>query len=369
MMYNHLKTAYEPLLAPFMPAPALNTRPAENHSNTPTVSNLTSQQNAPTGASETATASDMPKAEPMLNFDDFDFLEAATKAATEAALQSVGYGSYPDQQAHNPPQGSFHTSTRFSLTDRVLVQQQQPPPIPQSIYGSPYPPAPSMPQNQTWPAPKISTQQQYQIARQQAASKSAPNTKRLGLPSQRRPWTTDEENALMAGLDQVKGPHWSQILALYGVNGSICDILKDRNQVQLKDKARNLKLFFLKNGMEVPYYLSSVTGELKTRAPTQAARKEAEERARLAGDEEQARFNSIMALAGGLQHHAPQASQSPNVTSPQASHDPSQGVSGPDLQDAINTLVNGSDPTPQIQAHVFSEEALGAQLRQSIEQS
>jgi len=73
----------------------------------------------------------------------------------------------------------------------------------------------------------------------------------------------------MTGLDQVKGPHWSQILALYGPNGTISDILKDRNQVQLKDKARNLKLFFLKSNCEVPHYLSQVTGELKTRAPSQ----------------------------------------------------------------------------------------------------
>jgi protein TBF1 len=131
----------------------------------------------------------------------------------------------------------------------------------------------------------------------------------------------------MAGLDQVKGPHWSQILALYGPDGTVNNILKDRNQVQLKDKARNLKLFFLKSNIEVPYYLQCVTGELKTRAPSQAARKEAEERARLAGDEEQARFNGIMALAGGMQdqnngHGQGQDSQiqTPD-TSRQLSHD------------------------------------------------
>lgn len=113
----------------------------------------------------------------------------------------------------------------------------------------------------------------------------------------------------MTGLDQVKGPHWSQILALYGSKGSMNEILKDRNQVQLKDKARNLKLFFLKAGIEVPYYLKSVTGELKTRAPSQAARKEAEERARIAGDEEQARADGILTLAGGLHDHGGSGSQ------------------------------------------------------------
>ena len=79
----------------------------------------------------------------------------------------------------------------------------------------------------------------------------------------------------MAGLDQVKGPHWSQILALYGPGGTISEALRDRTQVQLKDKARNLKLFFLKSKIEVPYYLGFVTGELKSRAPSHVAYDEA----------------------------------------------------------------------------------------------
>jgi protein TBF1 len=107
----------------------------------------------------------------------------------------------------------------------------------------------------------------------------------------------------MAGLDMVKGPHWSQILTLFGQSGTISDILKDRTQVQLKDKARNLKLFFLKTNSEMPYYLQAVTGELKTRAPGQAARKEAEERARLTSEEDQAKLQGIMALSG-MQHPA-----------------------------------------------------------------
>jgi hypothetical protein len=102
----------------------------------------------------------------------------------------------------------------------------------------------------------------------------------------------------MLGLDLVKGPHWSQILALYGPEGTVNHILKDRNQVQLKDKARNLKLFFLKSNTEVPHYLQAVTGELKTRAPSQAAKKEAEERARIASADEQMRVDGIMALSG-----------------------------------------------------------------------
>ena len=124
------------------------------------------------------------------------------------------------------------------------------------------------------PAQTTPTQVLYERARLAAQSKASPNARRSGLPSQRRPWTPEEETALMAGLDRVKGPHWSQILAMFGPGGTINEVLKDRNQVQLKDKARNLKLFFLKSGIEVPYYLQFVTGELKTRAPSQAAKQQ-----------------------------------------------------------------------------------------------
>ncbi|ODQ52042.1 hypothetical protein SAICODRAFT_58502, partial [Saitoella complicata NRRL Y-17804] len=107
--------------------------------------------------------------------------------------------------------------------------------------------------------PTLSTQQQYERAR--AAAR--PNPTRRGKPTQRRHWSKEEEDALFAGLDALKGPHWSQILALYGPGGSISEALKDRTQVQLKDKARNLKLWFLKNNFEVPHYLKCVTGDLK----------------------------------------------------------------------------------------------------------
>ncbi|KAF2239992.1 hypothetical protein EV356DRAFT_511288 [Viridothelium virens] len=94
---------------------------------------------------------------------------------------------------------------------------------------------------------------------------SATKTTAASHPSPRRPWTPDEESALLAGLERVGGPHWSAILALYGAGGNISEVLKDRNQVQLKDKARNLKLWFLKSGQEVPPSLRGVTGELKTK--------------------------------------------------------------------------------------------------------
>lgn len=133
------------------------------------------------------------------------------------------------------------------------------------------------------------------------------------------------------GLDMVKGPHWSQILSLFGPNGSLSNILADRTQVQLKDKARNLKLFFLKTNSEMPYYLQCVTGELKTRAPTQAARKEAEEKARINSEEQQAHVNGILTLANGLQNNGP-STHTPSATAPPRSATPSQPVSHPTSQ-------------------------------------
>ncbi|KAF2227110.1 telomere repeat binding factor-domain-containing protein [Elsinoe ampelina] len=81
----------------------------------------------------------------------------------------------------------------------------------------------------------------------------------------RQPWKQEEEDALLAGLEEVKGPYWSRILSMYGRGGSRSEVLKDRNQIQLKDKARNLKLWYLKMGNEVPVCLQGVTGELRKR--------------------------------------------------------------------------------------------------------
>lgn len=79
---------------------------------------------------------------------------------------------------------------------------------------------------------------------------------------QRRPWTREEEKALRHALE-LKGPLWSSILELFGAGGKISEALKNRSQVQLKDKARNWKMFFLKSGLPVPAYLQKVTGDLE----------------------------------------------------------------------------------------------------------
>lgn len=106
---------------------------------------------------------------------------------------------------------------------------------------------------------------------------------------------------------------------MFGPGGTISEALKDRNQVQLKDKARNLKLFFLKSGIEVPYYLKFVTGELKTRAPAQAAKQEARERERKQGEEDKAHVEGIegmMALAGAHSSATPPGDAATAIASP-----------------------------------------------------
>lgn len=133
------------------------------------------------------------------------------------------------------------------------------------------------PHQTTPPGSAVSTRQPSLPASksaQTATSTSSPST-----TTTRQPWTKPEEDALLAGLGRVNGPHWSQILALYGRGGSVSEVLKDRNQVQLKDKARNLKLWYLKTGREVPECLRGVTGELRKRGGARA-------RAALAAEEE-----------------------------------------------------------------------------------
>ena len=87
------------------------------------------------------------------------------------------------------------------------------------------------------------------------------NNGSIGLrkPKAKRTWSKEEEEALVEGLKEV-GPSWSKILDLYGPGGKITENLKNRTQVQLKDKARNWKLQYLKSGKPLPYYLIKVTG-------------------------------------------------------------------------------------------------------------
>ncbi|EDO17172.1 hypothetical protein Kpol_1072p42 [Vanderwaltozyma polyspora DSM 70294] len=74
-------------------------------------------------------------------------------------------------------------------------------------------------------------------------------------------WTKEEEAILQKGLQDL-GPSWSKILDLYGPGGTVNEILKNRTQVQLKDKARNWKLKYLKSDEPLPEYLFKVTGRI-----------------------------------------------------------------------------------------------------------
>ena len=266
--------------------------------------------------------------------------ETTGKAAPATHFTVQGFGTYlqqsnqPNQNNHPSPQNfaphQFSHSYQFShpLPSSDPYQQMNPhahprppqypfdyqlppfqvPPPPGYYHPHPHPQMigpPHVFQHQhmypdhngiPYPTQSAPTQVLYERARMVATAKSVPTSRRAGNASQRRPWSTEEENALMAGLDRVKGPHWSQILAMFGPGGTINESLKDRNQVQLKDKARNLKLFFLKSGIEVPYYLQFVTGELKTRAPAQAAKNE--EKTKSDASEEPGLVDTVIGQAG-----------------------------------------------------------------------
>ncbi|KAL5328274.1 hypothetical protein ACEPPN_001772 [Leptodophora sp. 'Broadleaf-Isolate-01'] len=280
---SYLRKNYEPLLAPYMKRHAL-TAPA-------------SPRRTPTAENRQALVNSFQSTNGATSSFDQDISMHAQLAADEV-LKALGYNIQPQQNAEANKQPAQPSTQNGSL---------HPPDLRNTV---PYP---------TQSAP---TQVLYEKARRAASTKAnTASARRPGTPSQRRPWTNEEENTLMAGLDQVKGPHWSQILALYGPNGSLNDVLRDRNQVQLKDKARNLKLFFLKSGIEVPYYLQCVTGELKTRAPSQAAKREAEQRARLASEDEQMRQEGISALSGMASHGAENSGDFSGSVSPAPTED------------------------------------------------
>ncbi|KAI0181606.1 telomere repeat binding factor-domain-containing protein [Hypoxylon sp. FL1284] len=276
----------------------------------------------------------------------------SAERATILALQKIQENQYqptalPQSSAQSPSHSastSNHNYQHLPQPQPQLHQQQQ-----QHYHYPQHPPTNGvhtyetsnghLPPNQTDSTPAL-----YERARQAAAARSSTHARREGSHSTRRPWGPEEEKALMLGLDMVKGPHWSQILSLFGPNGSVSNILADRTQVQLKDKARNLKLFFLKTNSEMPYYLQCVTGELKTRAPTQAARKEAEEKARINSEEQQAHVNGILTLASGLQNNAP-VPHTPSGTVPPRSATPSQPVSHPGSQPGTPRVLQQSIQT------------------------
>lgn len=87
--------------------------------------------------------------------------------------------------------------------------------------------------------------QPSQIQTYHEANSSA--KERVALPSRkvqvRRPWTDDETNALLDLITQY-GTSWARLKKEDGRDGKT-EFLGDRDQVALKDKARNMKLDFL----------------------------------------------------------------------------------------------------------------------------
>ncbi|KAF1989285.1 hypothetical protein K402DRAFT_268978 [Aulographum hederae CBS 113979] len=216
------------------------------------------------------------------------------RSNTAAGALSSAINAQQQQQQHSlmrhqsgSPSSSkpplHRLDTNFDFSDSPLGGPTSAPPMSQQQQqNSPTPISPmfnpSLNPDEAMSHSSLPTSAQYNLARHHAITHSPHPLRRVSVPSARRPWSAAEESALMDGLDQVKGPHWSQILALYGEGGSKSNVLRERSQVQLKDKARNLKLFFLKSGWAVPMGLQGVTGDLKSRAPGVARRREKEER-------------------------------------------------------------------------------------------
>lgn len=90
--------------------------------------------------------------------------------------------------------------------------------------------------------------------------KTVKKTKQNRPSTFRRVWTSEEEEALKEGL-KSKGTHWTAILELYGPGGQINENLKNRSSLQLKDKARNWKMYYIKNDLPIPDYLIKATGD------------------------------------------------------------------------------------------------------------
>ena len=89
----------------------------------------------------------------------------------------------------------------------------------------------------------------------------------LGDDNDLIPWSKEEESALERGLRRFSGPYWNEIFGLFGPNGSVSDVLKDRNEAQLDNKAWRMNISFLKSGVRFPFYLRMVNGDARRQRP------------------------------------------------------------------------------------------------------
>ena len=76
-------------------------------------------------------------------------------------------------------------------------------------------------------------------------------------------WTPLEERCLKEGIERVQGPHWNQILILFGQRGTISNTLSSRRPLDLKRKVRNLLLAFQQSGRDIPTWLQLADSQPK----------------------------------------------------------------------------------------------------------
>ena len=72
---------------------------------------------------------------------------------------------------------------------------------------------------------------------------------------QYRIWSIEKEITLIIDFEKIKDSHWTRILVIYKRDEKINEVLKNRNANQFRDKARNLKNFFIKYDFEISYHL------------------------------------------------------------------------------------------------------------------
>ena len=69
-------------------------------------------------------------------------------------------------------------------------------------------------------------------------------------------WTEKEERALRKAMETHQN-NYATIIRLHGPHGTRSTRLKARNEVSLKDKARNMKKRLVDSGLPIPFYLEN----------------------------------------------------------------------------------------------------------------
>ncbi|KAK5102116.1 TTAGGG repeat binding factor [Exophiala xenobiotica] len=110
-------------------------------------------------------------------------------------------------------------------------------------------------------APPPSSYEAYEATRRQAQTNSrfatlVASTATFRPPQVRRPWSAEELKRLIELMKQF-GTSWAKIKQ--ADDRMAVPQLTDRSQVQLKDKARNMKLDFLKAEQPLPEFIENVT--------------------------------------------------------------------------------------------------------------